>query len=351
MINERIRRARILRGLSLQDFAQQLGDITKQALSKFEKGLATPNSTRILQFAKVLKVKPEFFFRSDTVTLATLEFRKLAKMRLYQQNQVEEQMREHLERYLALEKCFESENVRVEPIAPHSISVSDLDQAEKAAIKLRNLWKVGDDAIAHLTELLEDRGIKVALLDGADDFDGACAATADQQHVLIALNRNRPGERLRFTAAHELGHWVMKLPDAMPERDKENCCHRFAGALLYPAVQVHVDFGNHKRSKVHLGELLNAKRRFGISMQVALRRLMDLNLLTDAGYRWAIIQISKNGWRSAEPEPLLAEQPRRFESLVYWGMSEDLFTPSRAAEFLQRPINEIDSGFQPVLKN
>jgi Zn-dependent peptidase ImmA (M78 family)/transcriptional regulator with XRE-family HTH domain len=346
MINERIRRARILRGLSLEELAQQLGDITKQALSKFEKGLATPNSTRIIQLAKVLKVKPEFFFRSDTVNLASLEFRKLAKMPLYQQNQVQEQMREHLERYLSLEKCFESENVRVEPIAAQSISVSNAEQAEKAAIDLRNFWDVGNDAIAHLTELLEDRGIKVALLDGPDGFDGACAATEDQQHVLIALNRNRPGERLRFTAAHELGHWVMELPNDMSEHDKENCCHRFSGALLYPAVQVHVDFGSHKRSKVHMNELLNAKRRFGISMQVALRRLMDLNLLTEAGYKSACIQISKNGWRAAEPEPLQAERPRRFESLVYWGMSEELFTPSRAAEFLQRPINEIDFGFQ-----
>jgi Zn-dependent peptidase ImmA (M78 family)/transcriptional regulator with XRE-family HTH domain len=351
MIYDRIRRARILRGLSLEELAQLLGDITKQALSKFEKGMAMPNSTRILQLAKALQVKPEYFFRSETITLAPLEFRKLAKMPKYQQSQVEEQMREHLERYMALEQCFESVNVRVEPTPANLIAVSNLEQAEKAANQLRVLWSVGDDAIAHLTELLEDHGIKVALLDGPNDFDGACAASHDQQHVLISLNRNRPGERLRFTAAHELGHWIMALPEEMLEREKENCCHRFAGALLYPAVQVEVDFGSHKRSKVHLAELLNAKRRFGISMQVALRRLKDLELLTEAGYKSAFIQISQKGWRSAEPEPLLAEQPRRFESLVYWGMSEELFTPSRAAEFLQRPIDEIDSDLQTMSGN
>jgi hypothetical protein len=47
----------------------------------------------------------------------------------------------------------------------------------------------------------------------------------------------------------------------------------------------------------------------------------------------------------------LAEQPRRFESLVYWGMSEDLFTPSRAAEFLQRPIDKLDSDVQILSGN
>ncbi|WP_248799100.1 helix-turn-helix domain-containing protein [Pseudomonas sp. MWU13-2105] len=80
MINDRIRRARLLRGMSLEALALQLGDITKQALSKYENGLTTPSSTRLLQLAKILEVGPEYFFRVDPIPLAPLEFRKLAKM-------------------------------------------------------------------------------------------------------------------------------------------------------------------------------------------------------------------------------------------------------------------------------
>lgn len=346
MINDRIRRARVLRGLSLEEVAQRLGDISKQALSKFEKGGAVPNSTRLLQLAKVLDVKPEYFFRADAVALAPLEFRKLAKMPKYRQEQVEEQMREHLERYIALERCFDAADVAVEATPAHFMSVSSIEAAEEAAQKLREDWAIGGDAIANLTELLEDHGIKVALLDGPEDFDGACAATHDEQHVLIALNRTRPGERMRFTAAHELGHWIMSLPEEMPEKEKEACCHRFAGAFLYPKDQVVLDFGGHKRSRVHPVELLNAKRRYGVSMQVALRRLKDLQLLSDAGYQSIFIQFSKHGWRSAEPEPMPAEEPRRFESMVFWGLAEDLFSPSRASEFLQRPIDQLELSLQ-----
>lgn len=346
MINDRIRRARILRGLSLEDLAQRLGDISKQALSKFEKGGAVPNSTRLLQLARALEVKPEYFFRSDAVALAPLEFRKLAKMPKYRQEQVEEQMREHLERYIALERCFDAADVAVAATPAHFAAVASVDAAEEAARKLREDWAIGGDAIANLTELLEDRGIKVALLDGPEDFDGACAATHDEQHVLIALNRTRPGERMRFTAAHELGHWIMSLPEDMPEKDKEACCHRFAGAFLYPKDQVFQDFGGHKRSRVHPVELLNAKRRYGVSMQVALRRLRDLDLLSKSGYKSVSIQFSVNGWRAAEPEPMRAEKPRRFESLVFWGLAEDLFSPSRASEFLQRPIDQLEPALQ-----
>jgi len=350
MISDRIRRARMLRGLSLEALAQRLGDISKQGLSKFEQGTAVPNSTRLLQLAKALDVKPEYFFRSDAVELEPLEFRKLAKMPKYRQAQVEEQMREHLERYIALERCFDAASVTVEASPARIIAVASVEEAEEAARQLRNDWAIGGDAIANLTELLEDRGIKVALLDGPEDFDGACAATPDEQHVLIALNRTRPGERMRFTAAHELGHWIMALPEQMPDKTKEACCHRFAGAFLYPRDQVVQDFGSHKRSKVHPAELLNAKRRYGVSMQVALRRLKDLELLGDAGYQSMQIQFSQHGWRSAEPEPLRAEEPRRFESLVFRGLAEDLFSPSRAAEFLQRPMDQLEPALQVVVE-
>jgi Zn-dependent peptidase ImmA (M78 family)/transcriptional regulator with XRE-family HTH domain len=343
MIHDRIRRARLLRGLSLEALAQRVGDITKQGVSKFEKaGAVPPSSARLLQLAKALEVKPEYFFRPDTVQLGPLEFRKLASMPQKHQQQVGEQIRDHLERYISLERCFEVDGAvqAVEP--PRTLPVQSFDDAEVAAESLRKKWNVGGDAIAHLTELLEEHGIKVALLDDQEGFDGACAASEDNSHVLIALNRDRPGERLRFTAAHELGHWVMALPEDMPEKDKETCCHRFAGAFLYPRARVLAEFGSHKRSRVLAIELLNAKRRHGVSMAVALRRLKDLHLVTDAGYQGMNMQFSANGWRRAEPEPLLPEQPKRFESMVYRALAEDLISLSRAAELLQCAVSELD---------
>jgi Zn-dependent peptidase ImmA (M78 family)/transcriptional regulator with XRE-family HTH domain len=343
MIHDRIRRARLLRGLTLEALAEHLGDISKQALSKFEKGQGTPNSARLLQIADALGVRPEYFFRADPVPLAPLEFRKLAKMPKYRQEQVEEQIREYLERYISLESCFDPEDVSTPSTAPKSLVVNSADEAEQAAKMLREVWQIGNDAIANLTELFEERGIKVALLAGPDDFDGACAVTRDNRHILIALNSDRPGERMRFTAAHELGHWIMKLPSNMLEKDVERCCHRFAGAFLYPAKSVTGDFGNHQRSKVHPQELLIAKRQYGLSMQAILRRLKDLELLSEGGYKSLSIEFSRNGWRKAEPEPLPCKPPQRFASLVYWGLAEGLFTKSRAAELLNQPISSFDS--------
>ncbi|WP_085685994.1 MULTISPECIES: helix-turn-helix domain-containing protein [unclassified Pseudomonas] len=351
MINDRIRRARLQRGLTLEGLAAQLGDITKQALSKYEKGLSTPNSSRLLQLAKALQVSPEYFFRAEVIPLAPLEFRKLAKMPKYRQAQVEEKIREHLERYISLEQCFDPADIHTPATPAQMLPVSTLEEAELAAEKLRQFWGIGSDPIANLTEQLEEHSIKVAMLNGPDDFDGACAATGDGDHVLIALNADRPGERIRFTAAHELGHWVMALPEDMPEKDKENCCHRFAGAFLYPAKSVTGDFGSHPRSRVHPRELLIAKRQYGISMHAALRRLKDLKLLSESGYKSLTIQFSANGWRKAEPEPLPCKPPQRFDSLVFWGLAEGLITKSRAAELLRKPVSALDPNFLGSLES
>lgn len=343
MIHDRIRRARILKGLSLEALAQRMGDISKQALSKFEKGESLPNSSRLLQLADALGVGPEYFFRQEEVELAPLEFRKLSGMGKRKLEQVTEHITEHLERYITLESCFDAADIKTPPTPPAQFVVSSLGEAETAAIQLREHWQIGTAPIANLTELLEERGIKVALVDGPDDFDGACAATRDDQHVLIALNAHRPGERMRFTAAHELGHWVMAIPETMEDRDAEFCCHRFAGAFLYPASCVATDFGSHRRSRVHPRELLIAKQLYGLSMQAVLRRLKDLDLLNETGYKSSMIHARMRGWAKTEPQPLPPEHPQRFESLVFWGLAEDLFSRSRAAELLGKPASALDA--------
>lgn len=338
----RIRRARLAQGLSLDELACRLGDITKQGLSKFESGALAPNSTRLIQLAKVLGVKPEYFLRKDTLALAPLEFRKLAKMPAYRQDQVRELMRDHLERYVSLERSLDID-VSDKLLPRHSISVATPEHAEQAALQVRGQWGIGSDAIANLTDLLENYGFKVVLLDVSEDFDGACASTIDDKNVLLALNGDRPGDRMRFTAAHELGHWVMAFPDAMAEKDRERCCHRFAAAFLFPADQVHLEFGDQRRQRVHFQEILNAKQSYGVSMNMIIFRLKDLGLIGQSDYQKLFIDFSQRGWRKKEPDALPPERPRRFESLVYRGLAEEVFTLSRAAELLQIPLAQLNA--------
>lgn len=349
MLNERIRRARILRAMSLQQVADAIGDISKQALSKFETGQDTPSSTRIIQLAKILGLKPEYFFRPDTVVLGQVDFRKKTRLTNKQQEAVLEQTREHLERYVALEATFDADPLPCLFKDDQKISVSTQQDAENAAKELRSRWEIGFDAIQSLTELLEDRGIKVVEIDAPEAFDGMCARLEDTNEAVIIINQNKPGERQRFTVAHELGHLIMDVPDSVDDKAEENLCHRFAGAFLMPERGVRADFGD-KRSHVHFRELKLAKENYGISMQAALRRLLDLEIISASVYQGMMIQFSKEGYRKNEPWALASERPTRFESLVYRGLAEGLFTPSKAAEFLQTHVAMIEQSLEEASK-
>jgi len=330
--------------MSLQQVADQLGGITKQALSKYEKGKDAPNSTRLIQLAEVLGVKPEYFFRSDSVDLGEVDFRKHSAFGKKQQEAVKEQVREHLERYLAAERLLETDD-DANRFAQwrERLAVSNTDDIERAAAELRKAWHLGTNPIANLTETLEENGIKVVGLTAHEKFDGLCAVVNEGADAVIVSNTERPGERQRFNLAHELGHLVMNIPEEIHgTRDEENWCHRFAGAFLFPADQVRATFGA-TRKRVLFDEFMLAKEEWGISIQALLRRLYDLDIVQQGFYQSTFRFWSSRGFRKDEPKPLPPEKSYRLRQLVYRALAEGLVTPSRAAELLGIGLGEIEN--------
>lgn len=338
MLADRIHRARVLKRMTLQELADAMG-VSKQALSKFETGKDTPNSTRIIQMSKLLGVKPEYFFRPYSVELGNVEFRKQSALSAKDRDAVIEQTRDSLERYLILESFFEGEGMPRRFSDKARYEVNSLEDAEKAAEQLRKHWRIGFDAIENLTELLEDQGLKVVALDAPDKFDGLCAEVG--QHSVVILNKNRPGDRQRFTAAHELGHLVIRVS---PDVDEEKACHRFAGAFLFPAECVKREFGQ-RRAKLHIQELQSLKEKYRVSMQVVMRRAYEQGVLTEAGYRSMNFLFSKYGYRKQEPgKQLPSEHPERFIRLAYRALAEGIVSPSKAAELLHVPVSQVASN-------
>lgn len=61
---ERLKRARLLRGLTMQELGDKVG-ITKQAISKFEKGKIIPSGKTMVKIAEVLNLTLDYFFKSE----------------------------------------------------------------------------------------------------------------------------------------------------------------------------------------------------------------------------------------------------------------------------------------------
>lgn len=73
MISDRLRKARIIAGITQKELAEKLG-LPPRRISEFETGNVTPSSCQLLSIAKVCKVRTEYFFRDDNVTLIEIHW-------------------------------------------------------------------------------------------------------------------------------------------------------------------------------------------------------------------------------------------------------------------------------------
>ena len=90
-------------------------------------------------------------------------------------------------------------------------------------MELREEWRLGVDPIANMTELLEERGIKVLLIKLPDNVSGlTCSVKRSHDNArlsVIVVNERHTLERRRLTLAHELGHRVFD-PDSPVNQEK-----------------------------------------------------------------------------------------------------------------------------------
>ena len=208
--------------------------------------------------------------------------------------------------------------------------VCNLDDAEEAAISLRDTLNLGIDPIANLIDVLEDHHIHIIEIEADEAFDGISVLARDTDDktlaAAIATRSGVPGDRQRLNIAHELGHLILKL---CGDVDGEKAAFRFGAAFLVPAEQLRRDVGE-KRSNIQMMELLYLKRRYGMSIQAMLFRLKDLRIITNAYYKKWCIQVNKIGWKKREPINMPSEKPERFHQQVLRALSEELITETEA---------------------
>jgi Zn-dependent peptidase ImmA (M78 family)/DNA-binding XRE family transcriptional regulator len=340
MIGERILQARRLAGLSSRALAKQAG-VSAMAISKYERDENTPGSDVLLRLAKALNVRTEYFFRPATVRLEGVEFRKRKALSSAEENRIVADVCDKLERWAALDEIFPPSPemaFRVPGAVPGAIA--SLEEIEDVALAVRDAWALGHNPIPDLVDTLEEHGIRVIVtpLIGNKHFDGLAAHVGEMP--VIAIGAFWPGDRQRFTLAHELGHLVMhgRLSDAVNE---EKACDRFAGAFLAPRDVVLAALG-HKRNWIEPRELSLLKAEFGLSMAGWSYRARDLSILnkTTHGKYWGFLR--KRGWDKQEPGGSYpSEHSRLFEIRVYRALAEDWVGESRAAELLGIPLAEL----------
>lgn len=347
MIGNRLKRARDALGLSLRDLEAAInGQVSAQAIGKYERDEMMPGSTVLLAMAKALRVSPDFLLSERQVELTGIDFRKAPQAGAKEERAVEASILDQVERYLELEELFPSEDDGWTAPEGGAFEIHRIEDAEQAAASLRQLWSLGIDPIPLMAELLEDKGVKVIALDLPESVSGSKAFVRRPQKSdvpVIVVNQHHNGERQRFTLAHELAHLVLRFK-GLSEADEEKAADRFAGAFLMAKEMMLRLLGGH-RTSISLGELAELKKIFKVSIASLAVRCAQLGVLTKAAYGRLWSQIRGFGWNgpaSSEPNPFPPEVPLRMERMCMRAVAESAISDAKAAELLGISVRELD---------
>ncbi len=287
-LGERLRIARARAGFTQQDAADKL-TLARTTLVALEKGQRRLRPEELKSMTDVYGISVNALLRPQSVSVNLVpRFRSIAP------NEQDAADAVLLLNDLAAAQ-FELETILDISSRNHypperTLGPSDIrDQAEDAALEIRQILGLGLHAIPDIVSLLElEFGVRIfirplsaAKISGLFAFDrqiGAC----------ILLNKNHPRERRAMTAAHELGHLIATRtqPDvvdlhAVPQSREERFAAAFAYSLLMPAAFVRRRFTELHQEGVAFSprHLILLAHQLSVSEEALCRRLEELHLL------------------------------------------------------------------------
>jgi len=336
MFGDRLKRARVRAGLSMQGLVDKANNIvSKQSISQYEKNLKNPSSTVLIALANGLGIGVDYFFRNINVSIGEVDFRKQSTFGKKKQEILKEQVREYLERYIEIENILNL-NYKFENVLKN-MDINSFDDIEVISTTLREKWNLGIDPIGNIVEMLELKNIKVLLVDYDKKFNGLCGEVNDEEsHYFIVLNNTKElnSDRKRFTALHELAHLVLPTHTL----DEEKASDRFAGSFLFPKESVINEFGA-KRTKISMEELIHIKQKYGISIAGIMFRLGQLNIINEAMYKrfWILNRREKFDDKYQYKKEI---KTTRFQNLLAHSYSEEFISLSKLSELSGLSVDE-----------
>lgn len=347
----RLKAARIKEKLSLEALATGLdGVVSKQTLSRYEKGTMFPSSAILINLARLLKVNVEYFMRPLNHDFSTMEFsfRKKRSISVKEIDSLKVKITDEIERYLEAESII-GELYPFDGNVESGIISSSEDMIRNAR-KTREVWNLGEDPIANIPIMLEEHGIKVIVVDAPDEFDGL-SGTVDGKFPVIVLNKNKSTERRRLTALHELAHILFNdsFDKSLSEHQKENLCNEFSSEMLLSG-DLLVRILGEKRREISVLELLPIQQNFGISIDAIIVKAFKLGMISESRYRGYFIRKNANpNYKNLVEQHLFNEIPtNRFQTIVYKALAQGLISTSKAASLLDKSVGDVVEDFNIV---
>jgi Zn-dependent peptidase ImmA (M78 family)/DNA-binding XRE family transcriptional regulator len=296
--------ARQYNGLRKSDLARELG-FSPSAITQLENGATKPSHSTLAKLSLRLGFPVEFFLRDgrrrNDYALGQSFFRSLRSTPQIERERAEAraflvcELVEALEAFVRLPEADLPNLSALE--SAHSIDIED------AAIELRERWAVPSGPVASVVRLLESRGVVVTRSESPTRHVDAFSRWFGKRPVVVLAGLRLSLDRLRFDAAHELGHLVLHSDVEPGNRQQEDEAQRFAAAFLMPAADICDELPTQFNLRV-FGEL---KQTWGVSIAALVFRARALGRFSPSTYKRAMMSLSKQG-RMVEPFYLSGEE-------------------------------------------
>ncbi|MCI1728596.1 MAG: ImmA/IrrE family metallo-endopeptidase [Chiayiivirga sp.] len=329
--------AREYQGLTQEEVAEKSG-LTQPRIARVEAGIGAELSEEELNslFA-ALAFPREFFYLNEarfgygtsSIFTRTRQTTAAEKKRLRSLVNV---LRIHTKRML--------DHVEVEASRPlPRLSLADYSSATAVAGALRDAWRLPLGPIKNLTKLIEGAGVIIIECDFGSIPMDATSVAVDDLPPMIFINRDVPGDRWRFTLAHELAHLVMH---DIPKPEMEDEADEFASEFLVPGAEVAPDLSRMRVDR--LDSYLTLKGYWGVSIASLIMKAKAMGKLTPDQSKSLFMQMSRLQIRKNEPNPIPREQPMLHPMLVGYfkndlGFTDDEF--ARVILFNQDRLREL----------
>ncbi len=299
---ERLKSARLYRGKTIKELADET-EISKQAISQFENGKATPSIETLLKIMNVLKFPREYFRQVDDDITVNTFFRALLTTSKKEQLVQVTKTRTLAKIYEFLEEYIDFPELKIPQIDIENIDI------ENISLELRDYWGLGINPIANIVNVMERNGIVVSSFktneSKIDAFTQIHKVHNIERPFVVVGDDKESAVRRQFSMAHELGHIILHnssvdVDELTKEEYKmmEEESNNFAAAFLLPKESFLADVMQYPNKLEFYVEL---KKKWKVSISAMIIRAFKLNAITHNQYQYLMKQLSKKGWRVKEP--------------------------------------------------
>ncbi len=313
MINgARIRQAREWNRLTQTDLADAI-EVAQTTIAHLESGRFQPSKEVVDALSARLGVPPTFFDRDDPPQFpeGSLRFRGHADLALIDKREAQRYAEIELEAYMLMMKRVRN---KIRMSIPQ-LSDESIGAVEAARLTRGQLGVSPDTPIPYLLRLLEENGVLVFALpmrlqkrDAYSLWTGSSGlwSTTSTRYPVMVLSGDTPPDRVRLSAAHELGHLILHQAVRGPTAELEREAMVFAAEFLMPEDVMREQIV----PPVTLSELATLKVRWRVSIQALIMRAHELEIVTKRQYNYLHEQLRGRGWKTEEPVELSPEKPR-----------------------------------------